>query len=91
MTTNTTSRQIHRIQGREWWLWIFTVTITLLLTLALVSFSFPRLQILDDESYWFNLAQGVKALAGLVFSLRHLHRISTSSDTLGSPKARRAG
>jgi len=35
--------------------------------LALASFSFPGLHILDDESYWFNLAQGVKALAGLVF------------------------
>jgi len=67
MTDNTTSRQIRGIQGREWWLWSFTVTITLLLTLALASFSFPGLHILDDESYWFNLAQGVKALAGLVF------------------------
>jgi PAS domain S-box-containing protein len=61
-----TPRQVRKIQGREWWLWSFAVTITLLLTLALISFSFPRFHTLADESYWFNLSQAVRALAGLV-------------------------
>lgn len=61
-----TLRQVGKIQGREWWLWSFAVTITLLLTLALISFSLPRFHTLADESYWFNLGQAVRALAGLV-------------------------
>ena len=58
--------QMHSIEGREWWLWAFAVTVTLVLTLGIVSLTFPWLHLQNDSTYWFDLREWVRALAGLV-------------------------
>src|SRR5579862_5908076 len=55
-----------QLEGREWWLWGFVVAVTLALTLGIVSFTFPWLQRETDSSYWFDLREWVRGLAGLV-------------------------
>src|SRR6266852_6197836 len=58
--------QIRQIEGREWWLWGFAVTVTLVLTLGIVSFTFPWFQLQTGSSYWSDLREWVRGLAGLV-------------------------
>jgi len=58
--------EMRRIEGREWWLWAFAVAITLALTLGIISFTFPWLNRETDASYWFDLREWVRGLAGLV-------------------------
>src|SRR5712672_3035105 len=58
--------QMHRIEGREWWLWGFAVAVTLALTLGIISFTFPWFNPDADVSYWFDLREWVRGLAALV-------------------------
>jgi len=58
--------QMRQIEGREWWLWGFAVAVTLALTLGIVSFTFPWFHFEADSSYWFDLREWVRGLAGLV-------------------------
>jgi diguanylate cyclase (GGDEF)-like protein/PAS domain S-box-containing protein len=58
--------QMRQIEGREWWLWGFAVAVTLALTLGIVSFTFPWFHFESDASYWFDLREWVRGLAGLV-------------------------
>jgi PAS domain S-box-containing protein len=75
--------EMRRIEGREWWLWGFAVAVTLALTLGIVSFTFPWFNRDSDVSYWFDLREWVRALAGLVllfdlyaiFQHVQLHRV----------------
>ena len=57
---------MQRIEGREWWLWGFAVAVTLALTLGIVSFTFPWFHLETDATYWFDLREWVRGLAGLV-------------------------
>ena len=57
---------MRQIEGREWWLWGFAVAVTLALTLGIVSFTFPWFHFESDSSYWFDLREWVRGLAGLV-------------------------
>lgn len=54
-----------KLEGREWWLWGFAVTVTLVLTAGIVSLTFTGFSP-DSDSYWTDLRQWVRALAGLV-------------------------
>src|SRR6195256_6090242 len=75
--------QMHRIEGREWWLWGFAVAVTLALTLGIISFTFPWFNADTDVSYWFDLREWVRGLAALVllfdfyaiYQHMQLHRI----------------
>jgi PAS domain S-box-containing protein len=75
--------QMRQIEGREWWLWGFAVAVTLALTLGIVSFTFPWFRWDADSSYWFDLREWVRGLAGLVlifdfytvYQHMQLHRI----------------
>jgi len=75
--------QMRQIEGREWWLWGFAVAVTLALTLGIVSFTFPWFRWNPDSSYWFDLREWVRGLAGLVlifdfytvYQHMQLHRI----------------
>jgi PAS domain S-box-containing protein len=75
--------QMRQIEGREWWLWGFAVAVTLALTLGIVSFTFPWFRWDTDSSYWFDLREWVRGLAGLVlifdfytvYQHMQLHRI----------------
>src|ERR1700692_1395827 len=75
--------QMRRIEGREWWLWGFAVAVTLALTLGIISFTFPWFNTDADVSYWFDLREWVRGLAGLVlifdfytvYQYMQLHRI----------------
>ena len=75
--------QMRQIEGREWWLWGFAVAVTLALTLGIVSFTFPWFHLNADSSYWFDLREWVRGLAGLVlifdfytvYQHMQLHRI----------------
>jgi len=75
--------QMRQIEGREWWLWGFAVAVTLALTLGIVSFTFPWFRLNADSSYWFDLREWVRGLAGLVlifdfytiYQHMQLHRI----------------
>src|ERR1700686_4333967 len=75
--------QMRQIEGREWWLWGFAVAVTLALTLGIVSFTFPWFRWDTDSSYWFDLREWVRGLAGLVllfdfytvYQQLQLHRI----------------
>ncbi len=58
--------EMRRIEGREWWLWGFAVVVTLALTLGIISFTFPWFNRETDASYWFDLREWVRGLAGLV-------------------------
>ncbi len=58
--------EMRRIEGREWWLWGFAVAVTLALTLGIISFTFPWFNRDTDVSYWFDLREWVRGLAGLV-------------------------
>ncbi len=58
--------EMHRIEGREWWLWGFAVAVTLALTLGIISFTFPWFNRETDASYWFDLREWVRGLAALV-------------------------
>src|ERR1700687_309122 len=58
--------EVHRIEGREWWLWGFAVAITLALTLAIISFTVPGFNQEGDASYWGDLREWVRGLAALV-------------------------
>ena len=58
--------QLRQIEGREWWLWGFAVVVTLILTLGIVSFTFPWLRSPTAGSYWTDLRDWVRGLAGLV-------------------------
>jgi PAS domain S-box-containing protein len=55
-----------RIERREWWLWSFAVAITLLLTVGIASFSISWLHVEVGPSYWYDLREWIRALAGLV-------------------------
>src|SRR5579863_10362789 len=75
--------QMRQIEGREWWLWGFAVAVTLALTLGIVSFTFPWFRWNPDSSYWLDLREWVRGLAGLVlifdfytiYQHMQLHRI----------------
>jgi len=75
--------QMRQIEGREWWLWGFAVAVTLALTMGIVSFTFPWFRWDTDSSYWFDLREWVRGLAGLVllfdfytvYQQLQLHRI----------------
>jgi PAS domain S-box-containing protein len=75
--------QMHRIEGREWWLWGFAVAVTLALTLGIISFTFPWFNRESDVTYWFDLREWVRGLAALVllfdfyaiYQHMQLHRI----------------
>ena len=58
--------EMRQIEGREWWLWAFAVAVTLALTLGIISFTFPWFRWDTDASYWFDLREWVRGLAGLV-------------------------
>src|SRR5271154_3460282 len=58
--------EMHRIDGREWWLWGFAVAVTLALTLGIISFPFPWFNRETDIGYWFDLREWVRGLAALV-------------------------
>jgi PAS domain S-box-containing protein len=58
--------EVRRIEGREWWLWGFAVAVTLALTFGIISFTFPWINRDADASYWFDLREWVRGLAGLV-------------------------
>jgi len=58
--------QMRQIEGREWWLWGFAVAVTLALTVGIISFTFPWFRWDADASYWFDLREWVRGLAGLV-------------------------
>jgi PAS domain S-box-containing protein len=58
--------EVHRIEGREWWLWGFAVAITLALTLAIISFTVPGFNQEGNASYWGDLREWVRGLAALV-------------------------
>src|SRR5271154_7241667 len=76
-------RQMHWIEGREWWLWGFAVAVTLALTLGIISFTFPWFNRETDVGYWFDLREWVRGLAALVllfdfyaiYQHMQLHRI----------------
>src|SRR5579871_2655450 len=57
-------REVHKIEGREWWLWGFAVTVTIVLTIGIVALTIPASPLLDQD--WFDLKEWVRGLAGLV-------------------------
>ena len=56
---------LRKLDAREWWLWAFAVTVTLVLSAGVVSLTFPELRF-QSESYWTDLRDWVRGLAGLV-------------------------
>src|SRR5437588_12208233 len=55
-----------QIEGREWWLWGLAVTVTLVLTFGIVSLTFFQLHPQTESTYWSNLKEWVRGLAGVV-------------------------
>jgi len=58
--------RMRQVEGREWWLWGFAVTVTLVLTLCIVTLTFPVFRLQTDDTYWIDLKDWVRGLAGLV-------------------------
>jgi PAS domain S-box-containing protein len=82
-----------QIEHRERWLWSFVVIITLLLTAGVASLAFPTLRAQGDSFYWWNIAQSVRGLVGLVllfdiysiyqqFQIQRIRRQLTERDEL---------
>lgn len=61
-----TSLQPRQIEGREWWMWGLAVLVTLTLTAGIVFLTFFGEHAIDGGSYWNDLKDWVRGLAGLV-------------------------
>src|SRR5271157_5290243 len=74
-SSESTRRQMRKIEVQEWWLWSSTICITLLLTAGIVSFLVP-LWHSSAEPYSVDLKQTARGLAGavLLFNLYTIYQ-----------------
>jgi PAS domain S-box-containing protein len=66
VSRETIPSDVHKIEGRQWWLWGLTVVVTLALTLGIISFTFPWFNREMGGTYWFDLREWARGLAALV-------------------------